>query len=298
MNSLYTLSAQHIVQPSNAGTKGAKGEFSPKHRAAEKRRIVLAWLYKWGWCSDPVFHRLLGVGRKPSLRLRERNIIQKVAVPKHMNNSKAFFILHDSVLFEAMRTYEKHDPVAAPLSYPWLRNPPPIHRMGDHHEICQLIALEEINRSPGVLASDRELRAVEQGGAHPDFLIRRGQEAQWHEIELHPKNMDALYFQLGIRNEARKEGRFSEIVWWCGSENVAKNIIRALRLPVIPVINRRQDGKLSRSTTEEGWNPRKLLDITRFEIIDTERGSFNPSLVDTTGFREDPEDEEEVLRGL
>jgi hypothetical protein len=141
-----------------------------------------------------------------------------------------------------------------------------------HSHQSQIIAIEQM-RAGGRIISERALREQSTSGAIPDFVLRKQGGDEWHEVELSPKYAERLFFQLQERNRALKTGRFLKLIWWCGRPGIARNLMAALSLKVIPQVMRRADGRIVKVQGEEGWSPAKLREASEILLTNGKRGT-------------------------
>ncbi len=238
------------------------GEFRGGRQVGEKNiDKVLLWVYQWGWSYESVLMQLLGVKRRVGVEFCRREVLLKVEPPR---GHPPAYIISPAYLTRALQLYEKDAQLSIP--YPFHRSPVPFATLGEHQEIAQQIALNECARHGGYLRVDRELRDGDEG-ALPDFLHRYNNYSIWHEIELTPKYQLKLFKQLAEREIARKERKFNQMVWWCRTEGIKRNLQECLARESIPQITRGDDYKLQRITGQLGWNPSTLAACSVFHII-------------------------------
>ena len=236
-------------------------EYAKDARALGRRNIgrVLVWLYRWGWTTEPVLQRMLGVQRHVGAEMARRGYLLRVDPPR---GHRPAYVIAPAYQRLALELYED-DPGSVDIPYPYPRN-----RVGfgtaEHDELAQLIALEQI-RPGDILSSARELRG---GKAVPDFVIERGDSGliEWHEVELSKRYDEKLFHQLKNRNDAMKHGDFNRIVWHCGTAGVGRNIEFALLRPAIPMTHKRADYKLVKTPGVAGWNPTALREATTIHV--------------------------------
>lgn len=241
-------------------------------RGLEIKKRVLIWTLKWGWVTERNLQKLLCVTRLPGHALVKRGLLSKNVSP---TGKRIAYTINEEALDEAFQLYEEHDRCLA-LPYTWPQTQIPFAKLGAHQEYAQMAALHELYSKGGQLSVERELRLA-QDGAMPDFVITRGSVIEWHEIELSAKYAERLYLQMQSRESARQKGEMTRIVWWCRGEAVAKVIRAAMSADRIPKTIRRPDGRVVRRQDEEGWNPKRLADVSEIRIMDKDGSYTLPS---------------------
>lgn len=245
---------------------------NPRQRGLENEEKVLVWLFRWGWCTEEVLQKLLGVKRRIGIELVKRGVLQRIEPPR---GHKLVYVIARSQQARALELYEAAGGAAMP--YTWGKTSVPFAALGQHNELAQLVALNHIE--PGDwFACDRELS--EEEGAIPDFIIQKGGVGgvlEWHEVELHAKYKERLYFQLWQREEAREENKLERLVWHCGTQGIAKNLEQALSSDWLPAVDRRGDGRIVILHGVTGWQPKYLKSVSEIRLIDPTR-KRSPSL--------------------
>lgn len=227
-------------------------------KGLENVNRVLLWIYQWGWSTEPVLQKLLGVQRKIGCELARKGVLLRVEPPA---GHRTAYVIAQAHQLRALELYEADTGMAIP--YPWPRTAVPFAALGQHQEEAQLRALDEL-RPGDLLMVDREMRrGVDE--AIPDFAIERGGAGgpvEWHEIELTPKYHERLLHQLEQRNQALRAGHYSRIVWHCRTHGIARNLAAALDKPVLPPVIKRADGRVVRQPGVEGWRTAALRAAT------------------------------------
>ena len=224
---------------------------------------VLLWTYRWGWTYETALQKLLPIQRRPGSDYSKRGILQKVEPPR---GHPPAYCVGSGRLGRALDLFEEETGLAIP--YPWPRTAVPFAALGEHQEAAQLIAMGQLGEG-GRLKTSREFG--DKRGAIPDFSIEKPTGIEWHEVELTPKYVERLFFQLGERDKARAAGEFSRLLFWCRTGGIARNLVAALQQERIPRVIRRGDGKIVRETGVEGWNPAKLLACTEVLLLNDDR---------------------------
>jgi len=245
------------------GFSFAEAKGKSRERGRENTRRVLVWALKWGWVTEKNIQHLLGVKRRHADHLVKKGLLEK---NRSSSGRMVAYTINHEALMNAYELYEELDRADIALPYPWPQTQIPFAKLGNHQEIAQTIALDELYAHGGSLLVDRELRLL-RGGAVPDFEIERNGKTEWHEVELNAKYAERLYFQMFERDQARQRGAFDSIVWWCRGEPVARVIRAALNSQTLPQVTRRADGKIVRLPGVEGWSPRKLLSVSDIRVI-------------------------------
>jgi hypothetical protein len=223
---------------------------------------VAAWVYAWGWSTEPVIQALLGVKRRPCHDLVRRGVLQQIKPPAGHFTA---YVVGSAWLTRARELFEDQNGTVIPYQYP--RTAIPFAAYGTHAHQTQLIAINQMQNG-GRLITERLLRDQAMKGAIPDFVFRKRGQDEWHEVELSPKYKERLYFQLQEREEARRAGRLSTLVWWCGRPGIKRNLVAALSLERIPRVVRRADGRIVREQYREGWSPTKLFAASEILLVD------------------------------
>lgn len=242
-----------------------------REKGQQNRDEVLAWLYKWGWSTDAALSRLLDVLRPVGGELARKGVLLRVEPPR---GHKPAYVIAPAYQSKALKLHEDRGGEAIP--YPWPRSAVPFASLGEHNEVAQLKAIDVLRSMEDesvMLITDRELRgSAKTGEAIPDFLIRTGDfeevfdkngvrsgfiggECVWYEVELTGKRNEKLAHQLYSRHKALKRGEFSRIEFFCASDGVANNLMRALHCDVLRKTARRADGRLVEVLSEAGWSP-------------------------------------------
>lgn len=240
-----------------------------RRRGAENREILLGWMYKWGWSTTSNIQNLLGLKRDQTYTLIEQGVIERAIGPK---GASPTFVIAEHRIPEALRAYENRPESILGLPYPWDRENVPILKLGRHNEVAQNIAILKVRQTGGIVLSDREIRE-QDSIAHPDFLVKDGESVTWHEVQLTSKYRERLYFQLQIREESRNRGDFNKIVWWCGTEGLARHMAKALSTNHLPKVIKRVDGKFVATQAEEGWRPLRLNSVSEIAVIPEQKKS-------------------------
>jgi hypothetical protein len=228
----------------------------------ENAEKVAAWVYGWGWSTEPVIQALLGVKRRPCSDLVRRGVLEQVKPPA---GHRTAYIVGSAWRARALDLFEDQNGMVIPYPYP--RTAIPFSAYGDHAHQAQLIALNEL-KNGGRVVAERLLRTQIKKGAVPDFVLQKRGKEEWHEVELTPKYNERLFFQLQEREAARRAGRFSTLVWWCGKQGIARKLVATLSLKRIPNVIRRGDGRIVCEPYREGWNPAQLLAASEILLVD------------------------------
>jgi len=236
-----------------------------RDQGQKKLRKLLAWVYKWGWMTVSNVERLLGGDRTTASRFVKRRYLRR---EKPALNAKIAFTILRSVIHDARDEYLGTPGAIIGLPYPFIKNPPPLSKLGKHQCLAQNIAIAELKKQDGILLCEREL-GKKYTSARPDFEITRDERVEWHEIELNSKYCERLHHQLMLREEARAAGQFHKIIWWCSNENIRKVLMDAISQPIIKKTEHKLAiGKVIYLDDEEGWRPLKLNMVSEFRLID------------------------------
>lgn len=248
----------------------AKYAKTSKKVGADNARKVALWTYKWGWTTELVLQKLIGVTRRPAANFVNRGVLEKVIGPR---GHPPAYLISPAWMIRAQGWHEEHGRMEIAIPPP--RATVPFAALGEHQEKAQIIALgqlADLDGDMGRITTDREMIDA-QTGARPDFQLLTDSGMEWHEVELAPKYAERLFLQLQGRDEARRDGRFGRIVWWCGTLGIARNLMLALSQERIPRVIRRADGRVVRLPGEEGWSPAKLLAASEILLLGDRRGT-------------------------
>lgn len=232
-----------------------------RSRGVKNLNAILEWTYQWGWTTEAVAQRLLGVQRRVAAEYARKGYLLRIDPPRgHI----AAYVVAQAHQTHAAALYEAKTGLAIPYPYP--RSAVPFSALAEHQELAQLISLDEL-KDGDRLTVDREMRDGESA-ALPDIAIDRASgEVEWHEIELHAKYQERLIYQLQERHKALHNGEFDLCVWHCRTHGIARNLQAALCKSVLPRVVKRADGRICRLPGAEGWSPRRLRDKTDVRVI-------------------------------
>ncbi len=279
---VFKMPETEVVKPAQKrefiGLKTGKG-FHSKDVSRRNTDAILLWTYQWGWTTESALKQLLKLQRRLGYEMSKRGYLEKVVSPRASRLPFAY-VISSAALRSAAALYTSAFNAPLPLPYPWPRKPVPFISQGEHQEKAQLTAIGEIHRAGGRLLTTRQLMAesdANDSGSLPDFQIELPDGSkEWHEIEISPKYAERLIFQVYGREQARANGAFDKLVWWCDSISVAQNIKTVLSAESLPATMVRTDGSIARDATRRGWSPKKLLESCEFLVIGDSRDNPTP----------------------
>lgn len=243
-------------------------------------KLVL-WLISWGWTTERVIQKLLGVKNRPCARFVKRRVLSKIKPPKGFSSGYVLRKEYFQAGIEFNRFYSSNH------GYGEVRlTSIPFKSLGCHNEIAQLALLEYLNEFENlVYFTESEVRSRLRGErdiAIPDFetffhtgrfKVWRGfemaQESEcqtfkvWHEVELSQKYEFQLFFKLQGLDSARKSKLFTCLLWWSDKKIRAK-LMKALQRERIPYVVRQPNGRFTLDLEQEGWSPKKLFAMSEF----------------------------------
>ena len=75
--------------------------------------------------------------------------------------------------------------------------------------------------------------------------------------------------RLGVASssESARRHEFDRMIWVCGSEGVMNHVAEALEQKRVVNVLRRGDGRLCADLSCEGWDPKRLRDVTEFRLF-------------------------------
>lgn len=234
-------------------------------RRVEKLNQVLLWVYRWGWSQEHIIQKLLGLKRRPCADLVKQGVLRRIEPEPGF---KAVYVLGAAYIDRAQDLHESETQGQIALEYTQHRTAIPWFGLVTHNAMAQLAALSVLNEHGGLLTTGDELRVIAKAGdAIPDFVIGDGEKLTWYELERTKKYHERLALQLAERYEALQRKRFDRMVWVCGSDGVVKHVANALEQERIVNVLRGRDGRLRRDRSDEGWNPKQLLEVTDFWLF-------------------------------
>lgn len=222
---------------------------------------------KYGYTSEEVIQRLLGVVRRPCAELVKRGILRRVEPAPGFPPA---YVLAHGVLDEAAAAYEMSTGYFPP-AYTHHKSSIPFIQNFHHHIQAQLVHLQRKSQLEAADAefsdwSERELLVNNDREATPDiaFVIVDGDDdiTEWHEIERTRKNDEALSYKLQGRAKALADGKFQRIFWHCGSPAIARRIREILDQTRVLRLTKNKNGTHTKLTDREGWNPADLRAAT------------------------------------
>jgi hypothetical protein len=263
------------------------------------RKEVLIWLFKWGFASEEVLKKLLGLDtRRIGASMAKRGILTKVTLP--FSEIRQVYTIAHQYQLEARTAWEQDMYTVIDTSKMIYKSEVPFSRV-QHEIFSQLSAIAAIKKTQNaqnavVLLSEREILSSageERLSAVPDFLIWEFfndniEKKTWYEVELNGKYQERLTYQLQTRQAEIEEGNADEIVFLCGTPGIAANLEQALKKERIPKTTKNSSHKIVHAPGIF-WNPEKLRGVTRVVQIKDflnekkENQLINTVLIDMTG---------------
>ncbi len=244
---------------------GAHSKTAIKVGKANDDKVIM-WTFKWGWTTERVLMRLLGIKYRPATRLIQKGILKKVETPP---KTETAYVLTAPAAERAIELYE--DGV---LSYPYLRSKIPESNL-NHEEMSQFLTL--FNRYS---EDDRYLAVREfndgKKGAVPDFIIIKSEGdddvLEWHETELNPKKGNDLVFKIQERFDSFRSGKFDLLIWHFSNQRVLESYRNKMQEDLLPrVIRDRETGKYYVDKNQIGFDPKDLFKKSIFLLIADEK---------------------------
>jgi hypothetical protein len=262
------------------------------------RKEVLIWLFKWGFASEEVLKKLLGLNtRRIGASMAKRGILTKVTLP--FSEIRQVYTISPAYQLEARIAWEQDMYSVIDTSRMNYKSEVPLSLV-QHVILCQLAAIKVIKKKQNavVLLSEREILSSageERLSAVPDFLIWEFfndniEKKTWYEVELNGKYQERLIYQLQTRQTEIEEGNVDEIVFLCGTPGIAANLEQALKKERIPKTTKNSSHKIVHAPGIS-WIPAILRAVTKVVQIkdflnekkENQPINTNTVLIDMTG---------------